>query len=215
MHIGVSRHGLPFLLFSSTITLLTLVITLDWTSWARYTVILCGLGLVGIFLIFFRDPERVSPDDGDYVLAPADGRIIRIADETDEAFPEKRILISIFMSLWNVHVNRFPISGRVTKKDYKKGKFLPAFKDEAPHRNEQCSMIIENNGKSVLLRQISGILARRIITYPEEGDLVTRGERLGMILFGSRLDLLLPPDCEVRVSHGERTIAGQTIMGVL
>jgi phosphatidylserine decarboxylase len=215
MHIGVSRHGIPFLLTSSIIFLLTLVITLDWTGWARYAVILCGFGLLGLFLVFFRDPERVPPDDGDYILAPADGRIIRIADETDEAFPEKRILISIFMSLWNVHVNRFPISGKVMKKDYKKGEFLPAFTNEAPRRNEQCSIIIENNGKSVLLRQISGILARRIITYPEEGDQVTRGERLGMILFGSRLDLLLPPGCEVRVSHGERTIAGQTIMGVL
>jgi len=215
MRIAVSRHGIPFLSVSLIVFVLTFVITLDWTSWARYPVIMCGLAQVVLFLTFFRDPERAPPVGKDCILAPADGKVVRIAEESDEAFPERRgVLISTFMSLWDVHVNRVPISGKVTKKVYRRGKFLPAFRDEASRQNEQCSLIIENEGRAVLLRQISGILARRIITYPEEGDLVMKGERLGMILFGSRLDLLLPPDCEVKVSHGERTIAGKTVMGV-
>jgi phosphatidylserine decarboxylase len=188
----------------------------DWTEWFRYSLLILSSALCVLFLIFFRDPERVPPTEERIILAPADGKIIKVEEETDEQYPGGRgILISIFMSVWNVHVNRAPITGRVTSKAYKKGKFVPAFKDEASRQNEQCGLVIENDGKSILIRQISGILARRIITYPGEGDDVRMGERIGMILFGSRLDIFMPLDCKIRVCCDEKTQAGKTILGVL
>jgi phosphatidylserine decarboxylase len=215
MHLAVSRHGIPFLFFSLVVILLSIIITMDWTNWARYPVILSGVVLFLLFLQFFRDPERISPSESGLILAPADGRIIKVSEETDDVYPGKHgVLISIFMSLWNVHVNRVPFSGKVTRKNYQPGRFLPAFKNEASQQNEQCSLIIETDGQSVLLRQVSGILARRIITYPKEGDSVKRGERLGMILFGSRLDLIVPSETKVMISHGDKTIAGKTVVGI-
>ncbi len=216
MRIAVSRHGAPFLAASSIVFVILLLISPEWKAWTRFSLLFLNCALFILFLVFFRDPEREPPVGNGLVLAPADGRIIKVEERTDENIPGGRgVLISIFMSLWNVHVNRAPVTGKVTGREYRKGKFLPAFKDEASRQNEQCGLVIEKDGKSILVRQISGILARRIITYPAEGDLVRIGERIGIILFGSRLDVFLPPDCEVRVSCGEKTLAGETILGII
>jgi phosphatidylserine decarboxylase len=210
-----SRHGLPFLAASIVLLFAAVLITRDWAPWARASALLFCVSLLILFLIFFRDPERTPPAEEGSILAPADGRIIRVSEATDEALPgETRILVSIFMSIWNVHVNRAPITGEVIRKWYRPGRFVPAFRDEASSQNEQCSLLIAQGDRSILLRQISGVIARRIITYPEEGDRVVRGERFGMILFGSRLDILLPVDSRIRVSVGEKTVAGQTVLGV-
>ncbi len=216
MQIAISRHGYPFLSATLVVLLLTTFVTIDWSSWARYPLIVFFVLSFLLFLIFFRDPERNSTADPRSVLAPADGRVIQICETPDGAKPGSNgTLISIFMSLLNVHVNRIPISGKVIEKEYRPGRFIPAFKDEAPHQNEQCSLTIQNNGQSIQLKQVAGILARRIITYPEKGDTVVRGDRLGMILFGSRLDIVLPSGSRVMVSDGQKTVAGETVLGIL
>ncbi len=216
MHIGISRHGFPFISISLALLLVVTFVTIGWASWLRYSVVFFFLSFFLLSLVFFRDPERNSNADARSVLAPADGRVIRISDAQNEPYPDSHgILISIFMSLLNVHVNRVPISGKVIKKEYRHGRFIPAFKEEAPARNEQCSLIIQNNGKSIYVRQVAGILARRIITYPEKGDTLIRGERLGMILFGSRLDLIVPSGTRVTVFTGQKTVAGKTVVGIL
>jgi len=216
MTLIISRHGIPFIVSAAIYLAAASYVSLNWNEWGRYPIMLSGVLLLILFLTFFRDPERLPPPEEGLILAPADGRVIRVTEENDDSFPEKKgIRVAIFMSLWNVHVNRVPISGRVVRKTCTEGSFLPAFRDEASQRNEQCNLLIENGGRTILLRQICGLIARRIITYPEEGDQVTRGDRLGMILFGSRVELLLPIDCVVRVRSGQKTIAGQTVVGTL
>jgi phosphatidylserine decarboxylase len=215
MHIGISRHGFPFLFLSLILLILTTIFTTNWPKWLRYPVVSSPILLLAMFITFFRDPERSPPGEEGLILAPADGKIIRVSEEVEDSLPGGRcILISIFMSIWNVHINRIPVSGEVIRREYRAGKFLPAYRDEASRRNEQCSLVIEHEDKTVILRQVAGILARRIITYPKEGDHVKRGERLGMVLFGSRLDLFIPMECKVKISCGEKTVAGKTIIGV-
>jgi len=212
----VSRHGLPFLVVSFLLILSSLLLTEEWAAWVRYPSVLISCSLFLLFLIFFRDPKTNSVTTANQIISPADGVVIKIAEGTSEFFPgERGILISIFMSVWNVHINRVPMSGKVTRKVYRPGRFIPAFKDDAPDENEQCSLVIEGDGGKILVKQISGILARKIITYPEEGQMLEKGDRFGMILFGSRLDLFLPLDCEVQVSCGEKTLAGKTVLGEL
>ncbi len=194
----------------------SLFLTRDWAGWARYSSILFSFSFLSLLLIFFRDPGRRSDTTGNQILSPADGKVIKVSEGTSELFPgERGTLVSIFMSVWNVHVNRVPMSGRVIRKIYRSGKYLPAFRDRAPDENEQCTLIIEGESVKILVKQVSGILARRIITYPEEGEIVKKGDRFGMILFGSRLDIFLPRKCNVMVSCGEKTVAGRTVLGVL
>ncbi len=179
--------------------------------------ILAVLSLIFLLfsLYFFRDPERHVPDVSNAIISPADGKII-VVDEIYEPdfFKAKVKKVSIFMSVLDVHVNRIPISGKVTYFDYHRGAFLPAYKDEAALQNEHTTIGIENENIKILFRQIAGILARRIVCHIREGNRVKQGERFGMIKFGSRVDIFLPLDVDIKVKLDDRVRAGETIIGI-
>lgn len=163
---------------------------------------------------FFRDPERIIPQGDDIVVSPADGRVIRIEKVKDERFTgEERILVSIFMNVFNVHVQRSPVTGTVKKVQYNKGKFINASFEKASLDNEQNAIILEDKrGRTLVSNQIAGLVARRIICYVKENDQLQMGERYGIIRFGSRLDVYLPLDAEVQVKIGDKPRAGSTII---
>ena len=183
---------------------------------ARKPLVATSFALLGGFLTyFFRDPERQVPEGPGLVVAPADGRIM-IAGPTDHRWapPGEWKQITIFLSPMDVHMNRTPVEGRVTRIEYKRGKFLPAY-NEGSNDNELNELWIESNGRTVVVRQVVGILARRIVCRVVEGQQLARGERIGLMKFGSRMDVFLPPEAELRVSVGERTIAGETVLATL
>ena len=170
------------------------------------------LGVAGC-LYFFRDPERVPPPDDRLVVSPADGRVLAVVDEREERVlhaPATRI--SIFMSPLDVHVNRNPVSGTVEQVEHSAGKFRAAFADKASLDNERNALVLESGGRRYLLVQIAGALARRIVCHVAPGDRVRRGDRFGMIMFGSRVDLFLPPGVRACVRKGDRVRAGTSVL---
>jgi phosphatidylserine decarboxylase len=172
------------------------------------------VGALAVFsAFFFRDPVRVAPPGADLVLAPADGRILRV-DEVEEptVIGGPALRISTFLSVFNVHVQRAPVSGAVVHREYKPGRYLAAWNPKASEENEQASLGIATGQDRLLVRQIAGLVARRVVTDPEEGDLLELGERIGLIRFGSRVELFLPPHWEVCCKEGDRVRAGDTIM---
>jgi phosphatidylserine decarboxylase len=176
---------------------------------------LAALVVTAFLLNFFRDPERVVPADPRTIVAPADGRVIKVATVRDERFLNAEVtLVSIFMSPLNVHVNRIPASGRVIDLRYHPGKYFRAFADKASLDNEQNAVILEDAaGRRLCFVQIAGFLARRIVCHLQVGNAVERGARYGMIMFGSRADLYLPPSVNVRVQVGDRARGGETVIG--
>lgn len=172
--------------------------------------------LAAFFLYFFRDPERVSPQDPALVLSPADGRVL-VAGPADATAtpPGEWQQISIFLSPMDVHVNRAPVSGRVTKVDFRKGKFLPAYHHDAASSNERSEVWVDHGGLTVVFRQIVGILARRVVCRVQPGAELTAGQRFGIMKFGSRMDVFLPPSAELRVAKGDAVIGGVTVIAVL
>ncbi|MBA3638907.1 MAG: phosphatidylserine decarboxylase [Acidobacteriota bacterium] len=180
---------------------------------AKRPVIATSFALLGGFLTyFFRDPERQVPQAPGLVVAPADGRVM-IAGPTDGRWapPGDWKQITIFLSPMDVHMNRTPVEGRIIRMEYKPGKFLPAY-NEGSNDNELNELWIDANGRTVVVRQVVGILARRIVCRVVEGQELERGERIGLMKFGSRMDVFLPPDAELRVSVGDRTVAGETVL---
>ncbi len=169
--------------------------------------VLTALLAVTFTLYFFRDPERKAPDDKRAVLAPADGKILLVKPHSDSS-----TLVSIFMSPFNVHVNRIPIDGKVTTLTYHHGKFMMAFDHRSMESNEKMEIGIENGDITVLFSQVSGFLARRIVCDLKKGQQVKAGNRFGMIRFGSRVDLILPAAATVLVKPGEITKAGETLI---
>lgn len=208
--IPVAKEGYPFILvaaFTALIGALLDQVALSLFFWAA-----------SIFVLyFFRDPERVIPDDPQAVVSPADGRVILIEKVTDERFLRDRALkISIFMSVFNVHVNRVPYEGTVREIRYQPGQFLAANQDRASFENENNAVILDvEDDRRIATVQVAGLLARRIVCWAEKGDKVRKGQRFGMIRFGSRLDVYLPRATQVEVSVGQRVVAGQTILGYL
>lgn len=167
-------------------------------------------------LNFFRDPDRITPQGDSLVISPADGTVIKIEDVVEDKFLKSEAkLICIFMSPVNVHVNRNPISGTVGYYDYVKGEFFAAFEDKASLKNEQTHIGIENNGGKVFFKQIAGFVARRIVADLKVGDKVVSGERFGMIKFGSRVDIYVPKNAEIKVAMNQKTVAGETIVAVM
>lgn len=205
MRLPVAREGLPHI----AITLIATAVL----YWLRVPILpWIGLAASLFTLNFFRDPERATPADPDLFVSPADGRVIKIADIQDDRFlngPAK--LVCIFMSPLNVHVNRIPADARVVDVRYSPGSFLRAYADEASVENEQCAVLAERpDGRRFCFVQISGFVARRIVNYLKPGQVVRRGERYGMIKFGSRADIYLPPSTEILVQVGDRPRAGVT-----
>src|SRR5688572_5299946 len=172
--------------------------------------------LAAFFLYFFRDPDRVSPQDPLLVLSPADGRVLVAGPADPKATPPGEWKqISIFLSPMDVHVNRSPVSGRVTKVDFRKGKFLPAYHDDAASTNERSEVWVDHGGLTVVFRQIVGILARRVVCRVHPGSQLKAGERFGIMKFGSRMDVFLPPSADLRVAVGDSVIGGVTVIAVL
>ena len=182
------------------------------------TVLSIILSILTIFVIgFFRDPEREIPTGEGIVVSPADGKVVKIQGvKGDAIYGGDAVCISIFLSIFNVHVNRAPYEGVIKKVVYNHGKFLAAFDDKASLLNEQNSILIESqNGKKVLVKQIAGLIARRIVCWVKEGDRVERGMRYGLIRFGSRVDIFLPPNTELNVKVGDKIKGGINIIGRL
>ncbi len=170
------------------------------------------LALAVFVLNFFRDPERKIPSDPGAIVSPADGRIVQIADESFGGRPFRRV--SIFMSPLDVHVNRSPVAGTVTQVSYRRGSFHVASEDRASMENEQNLFTVEGEQGTVVVKQIAGLLARRIVFWKRHGDALARGERVGLIKFGSRVDVLMDPATELRVRPGDRVRAGSSILGI-
>jgi phosphatidylserine decarboxylase len=165
-----------------------------------------------LVLNFFRDPDRKIPSDAHTIVSPADGRVVQIAPETFDGRPFQRL--SIFMSPLDVHVNRSPIAGTVRQVSYQKGKFRIASQDLASVENEQNVFTVEGPEGTVIVKQIAGLLARRIVFWKRPGDTLERGERVGLIKFGSRVDVLVEPAVELRVKVGDHARAGSTVLGI-
>ena len=169
--------------------------------------------LAAFFVFFFRDPDRTAPTGPNLVVSPADGRVMMAGVEPGPGAPEgKWRQISIFLSPVDVHVNRTPVEGSVTHVEYHPGKFLPAYKAEAGQLNEWTEVWFEREGRTVVCRQIVGILARRIVCRLNPGDRVSRGQRFGVMKFGSRIDLYVPVDARIMVKAGDRVVAGETVL---
>jgi phosphatidylserine decarboxylase len=189
-----------------------------WYSWPGWTVVLLGAGLLlTVWVVaFFRDPQRTGPRGDDLVIAPADGRVCGIAQVEEPMYLHRTATrISIFMSVFNVHVNRYPVSGEIEVVHYNPGQFTVASHDKASLVNEQASIGILGPRGPMLVRQIAGNLARRIVTDGGPGDHAAQGERLGMIRFGSRVDLFLDPRAAVKVALGDTVRGGETVVAEL
>jgi phosphatidylserine decarboxylase len=206
----VAREGYPFIALFGFVTLVFALL-----GWTLLTLLLLSLTLFSVY--FFRNPERVIPEGENLVIAPADGKVIFVGEVEEERYFKERVTkVSIFMSVFNVHVNRVPCSGKVVEMYYNKGEFVNAYYDKASDANEQSGILLEtDNGQRILFVQIAGLIARRIVTYPIIGDLLQRGARYGLIRFGSRLDIFFPKNSDVVVTLGEKTVAGETILGTL
>ena len=180
-----------------------------------FLVVGCAALLLFAFtLYFFRDPQREIPSDPAAIVSPADGKVIAIGETRNaEGYGGPARTVAIFLSVWDVHVNRIPVDGKITRIEYRKGDFKKAYLSDASEHNEQTRILIENPRGKVLVKQIAGILARRIVCRVREGDKVTKGDRFGMIKFGSRAELFLPPSVHLRVSVGDPVKGGETIMG--
>jgi phosphatidylserine decarboxylase len=169
--------------------------------------------LGAFFLWFFRDPERHIPDGPGIVVSPADGKITAVSRFTADGQPKNRI--SIFLNVFDVHVNRSPISGTITAQTYQKGKFGNAMSAGSSDANEQNIVTLKGDGQTVLFKQIAGLLARRIVFQPRTGDKLQRGQRVGLIKFGSRVDVVLDEAVDVQVKVGDHVAGGSSILGVL
>ena len=206
MRLPIARGGWGFILPPFLLTVLAAATLPIWVAAAFF--------ILTIFLVqFFRDPERHSGAPSNAVLSPADGTILSIGpaepNETPEGLPRK---IVIFMSVFNCHVNRSPVSGNVTSYSYSPGKKLAAFSPKASFENEQNRIEVSGDGRRVVFKQIAGALARRIVFRKQPGDAVARGERVGMIRFGSRVDLFLPETAAIEVREGDKVKAGLSVL---
>ncbi len=201
------------LLFAIPLLILSILL---WYLGVRYPALF--FTLLTIFVLwFFRNPERVIPQDPMAVISPADGKII-VAEEVseDRYLRERALKVSIFMNVFNVHVNRAPYSGKVVDVIYNKGKFISANLDKASMDNEQNAVILDiGSGKKIMFVQIAGLIARRIVCYLKPGDSIEKGKRMGLIRFGSRVDVYLPIGSTLNVKIGDKVVGGETILGYL
>jgi len=168
--------------------------------------------LAAFVFYFFRDPERIIPADPRAIVAPADGRVVVVTDEDNAGQPGKRI--SIFLAIWNVHVNRAPEAGIITKMNYCPGKFFAAMRERASLENEQNVIALATSSGQMTFKQIAGVIARRVVCWKKQGDTVARGERIGLVRFGSRVDLWVPRGAELRVAVGDHVKGGSSIVAL-
>lgn len=204
---SIAREGWPYILTLIGAGGLLIALRLPTAG-----AVLVALG--GFTAFFFRDPERAIPTDEGLVVSPADGRVVRVVPAPEEhPLGPGTTQISIFLSIFNVHINRAPIGGRIEKVEYHAGEFLPAFDDRASLRNEHNAVTLKDGEMRVLFKQIAGLIARRIVFRKRPEDSVLRGERVGLIKFGSRVDVFLPRGIEVAVKVGDRVQGGASVIG--
>jgi phosphatidylserine decarboxylase len=207
--IPIAAEGWPFIIPLTIVT--GLLFAFGWRNTA-----LASLVLTLFVLFFFRDPERTIPEGKGIVVSPADGKVIVIKDVYEPVYLKQDVKqISIFLSVFNVHVNRAPIGGSIEVVKYNPGRFHVASVDKASLENEQTSMVIASGKDKILVKQIAGLIARRIVCYARPGDTIKTGERYGLIRFGSRVDIFLPKTAEIKVKLGDRVSGAQDVIGVL
>ncbi|OGQ83120.1 MAG: phosphatidylserine decarboxylase [Deltaproteobacteria bacterium RIFCSPLOWO2_12_FULL_60_19] len=199
----IAKEGYPFILTVAGLALLAFLGGWAWIGW--------GFALLALaFLGFFRDPERIAPEGEGLVVSPADGRVTAIRDLRGEGL---RTRVSIFLSPLDVHINRSPVEGKVEEVRYQAGKFFAAYKEEASEANERNAVtLVDKQGRRFGVVQIAGVVARRIVCKTREGDWLERGQRFGLIRFGSRVDLFVPDGSRVEVIEGQRVTGGETII---
>ncbi|HEX6964862.1 MAG TPA: phosphatidylserine decarboxylase family protein [Gemmatimonadaceae bacterium] len=211
-----AREGLIFILIAALLALGAIAVAAGrgaWGLWVLAIVLVVAALWVGYF---FRDPERTGDRGERLVVSPADGRVVMITEVDEPAFVHGRALrVSIFMNIFNVHVNRYPVDGVVEYVHYNPGKFMNAAKDKASLENEQMSVGIQSGDNRILVRQIAGLIARRIVNYAHVGDQCAQGARMGIIRFGSRVDVFMPVTARVCVAIGDRPLAGTTVLAEL
>jgi phosphatidylserine decarboxylase len=207
-----AREGYPFMLGTALAGGLAWGIVPFSGSWMMVPAGLLSL-LTAFVFYFFRDPERAVPTGAGLVISPGDGKIIDIREVDEPSFVQGLCRrITIFLSVFNVHVQRAPLSAEVVHRDYRPGEYAVAWHPKASEKNEQASLGLSVQGNRVLVRQIAGLIARRIITYPEQGDRVERGDRIGLIRFGSRVDLFIPLDWSLDCAVGDMVAGGSTVL---
>lgn len=208
--VPLAAEGYPFILFSAFCTLICALLSL-WLP------TVAGLFLTGFTVWFFRDPVRIVPFENDTVLAPADGRVILVKQITDDRFLHGNVhKVSIFMNVFNVHVNRIPFAGHVEKISFQPGRFFSADSERGALHNEYCAVTIKTgSGRRYTVVQVAGLIARRIVCRLEKDDPVSAGQKYGLIRFGSRVDLYLPLETELKVMKGQKVKAGETVLGLL
>ena len=180
-------------------------LSLGW-KWPAGILIFLGL----FVFYFFRDPGRTIPTEPGAVVAPADGHVVEIVEETFDSTPGRRI--SIFLSIWDVHVQRAPVAGKIARVEYRPGKFYAALRSSASEKNEQNVISIQTLGGTIVFKQIAGAIARRVICWKREGDNVALGERVGFIRFGSRVDIWMPAEAQVLVRRGQKVKGGESLL---
>lgn len=208
--IPVALEGWPFIMLAGFTTLLAAIL-----GYPIPTLVL--LALTAFILWFFRDPERVAPAEDDVLVSPADGKVILIERVFDERFVKDHVYkVSIFMNVFNVHVNRNPFPGRVERIVYTPGAFYSADSQRGALKNESCALVLDGGkGRRLAVVQLAGLIARRIVCWAEPGDNLGRGQRFGMIRFGSRVDLYLPLATQLEVKVGQKVKAGESVLGYL
>lgn len=208
--VPIAKEGYPFIFFSAFATLSLALISCNW-------VVYIGLVLTAFILYFFRDPERITPDKDNIIVSPADGKVIQLDEPREHPVTgTQSYKISIFMNVFNVHVNRLPCSGEIHTIQHTPGKFYSADSVKGMDYNENCATVIEtSNGMVIGCVQVAGLIARRIVNWLELGEHVSKGERFGLIRFGSRVDVYLPAGTSVAVELGQKVRAGETPLGYL
>ena len=211
-----AREGLLFIAIAAVVAAGAFGFAITRRSWALWLAAFVLLLLALWVAYFFRDPERPGERGPSLVVSPADGKLIMITEVDEPTFVKGRaVRLSIFMNVFNVHVNRYPVEGVVRYIHYNKGKFFNAAAEKSSLENEQMSVGIETGRYRVLVRQIAGLIARRIVTYSKLGETIRQGDRMGIIRFGSRVDVFLPAGSTLRAKVGDITVAGVTILGEL
>lgn len=203
----IAREGYPLILAAAALTVLAFVLG---GNPAGVALLVVTLGVTA----FFRDPDRVIPAGEGLIVSPADGRVVSVVSlKPDSKSATAATRISIFLSPLDVHINRIPVTGNVEEVTYQRGQFMAAYKDEASSRNEQNTVkLADDRGRRLQVVQVAGVVARRIVSRVYAGQQVQRGERFGLIMFGSRTDTYLPGDCKIEVAEGQRVKGGETIL---
>lgn len=211
-----AREGYPFILGAALLAAIAYMFALRLRSWPLWLLAFV-LTVIALWVAwFFRDPVRTGDRGSEVVVSPADGRVVLITEVDEPTFVLGRALrVSIFMNVFDVHVNRYPVDGTVKFVERKAGKFLNAITEASSVENEQASVGIDTGRYRILVRQIAGLIARRIITDSMKGDVAVQGARMGLIRFGSRVDVFLPTDSTLRVTLGQRAQAGVTVLADL